>query len=155
IRSAHPTHSVAAFGPMAEQLIADHHLAKTPCGKGTPYGRLLDTDGNILFMGTDIGVMTFFHYVEEELESQLPFSPFTTQSFVLQSRDRHGNLLTTETRLFDPRRSRKRKLEKLVPFLKKSGLWNEIKIGRLNLILLSAADVLATCRKMARLGIYA
>src|SRR6476660_317534 len=57
VRSVHPTHSVAAFGPMAEQLIADHHLTKTPCGKGTPYGRLLDTDGHILFMGTDISAM--------------------------------------------------------------------------------------------------
>jgi aminoglycoside 3-N-acetyltransferase len=154
LRSAHPTHSVAAFGRLAEELISDHHLAKTPCGKGTPYGRLLDTGGNILFMGTDIGVMTFFHYVEEELESQLPFSPFTANVFTLQCRDMHGELRTTETRLFEPQRSRSRNLQKLVPFLKKRNVWREARVGRLVLILLSAEGVLSTCQEMIRLGIY-
>jgi aminoglycoside 3-N-acetyltransferase len=155
VRSVHPTHSVAAFGPLAEQLTADHHLAKTPCGEGTPYARLLSARGQILFMGTDIGVMTFFHHVEDKLESQFPFSPFTTEVFVLHSRDMNGNLLTTETRLFDPQCSRKRNLNKLVPFLKQRGVWNEIKVGRLTLILLSAEAVLSTCRELARHGIYA
>jgi len=154
LRSAHPTHSVAACGRLAEELIADHHRAKTPCGKGTPYGRLLDTGGNILFMGTDIGVMTFFHYVEEELESQLPFSPFTANVFTLQCRDKDGELRTTETRLFEPQRSRSRNLQKLVPFLKKRNVWREARVGRLVLILLSSEGVLSTCREMVRLGIY-
>jgi len=154
IRSSHPTHSVAAFGPLAEELIAGHHLAKTPCGKGTPYARLLDVNGHILLMGTDIGAMTFYHYVEEELEPQLPFSPFTTEVFTLHARDVNGTLVTTETRLFNPQRSRSRNLQKLVPFLKKRNLWNEIRIGRLPLILLSADGVRSTCREMALRGIY-
>jgi aminoglycoside 3-N-acetyltransferase len=155
VRSVHPTHSVAAFGPLAEQLIAGHYLAKTPCGEGTPYARLLDAGGQILFMGTDVSAMTFFHHVEEKLESQLPFSPFTTHVFVLQSRDMNGSLLTTETRLFDPQWSRKRNLHKLVPFLKERRAWNTVKVGRLSLILLSADAVLSTCRELARHGIYA
>jgi aminoglycoside 3-N-acetyltransferase len=155
VRSVHPTHSVAAFGTLAEQLTAGHHLAKTPCGEGTPYGHLLDAGGQILFMGTDISVMTFFHHVEEKLEPLLPFSPFTRDTFVLHSRDMKGNLLTTETRLFDPRWSRKRNLNKLIPFLKRHRVWNEFKVGRLTLILLSADAVLSTCRELAAHGIYA
>ncbi|NJS39886.1 MAG: AAC(3) family N-acetyltransferase [Rhodobacteraceae bacterium] len=35
-RSLHPTHSVTALGPLAEQLTATHHQATTPSGRGTP-----------------------------------------------------------------------------------------------------------------------
>jgi hypothetical protein len=106
-------------------------------------------------MGTGIGVMTFFHYVEEELEPQLPFSPFTSEVFVIASRDLQGNVRTTRTRLFDPQCSRSRNLNKLVPFLKRRNAWNEIRIGKLQLILLNAEAVVSTCREMARQGIYA
>src|SRR5467141_3960112 len=40
VRSLHPTHSVAAWGRKARELIADHELAGTPCGRATPWGRL-------------------------------------------------------------------------------------------------------------------
>lgn len=36
-RSLHPTHSISAFGPLAEQLTAGHQFAPTPSGRGTPY----------------------------------------------------------------------------------------------------------------------
>lgn len=64
IRSLHPTHSVAAIGPAAEELIADHELAGTPCGEGTPYSRLLDHGGQILLLGVGLRRNTCFHAVE-------------------------------------------------------------------------------------------
>src|SRR5262249_12540176 len=77
IRSAHPTHPVAAWGAKAAELTCDHHLAETPCGKQSPYLRLLDVEGKILFLGAEIAAMTFYHGVEEILEPRMPFSPFT------------------------------------------------------------------------------
>ena len=50
LRSVHPTHSVAAWGEPARALIADHHRAETPCGRGTPYHRLIEGDGRLLFL---------------------------------------------------------------------------------------------------------
>jgi aminoglycoside 3-N-acetyltransferase len=64
VRSLHPTHSVAALGPMAAELVADHELAATPCGAGTPYDRLLLADGQILFLGTGLQSNTAFHTLE-------------------------------------------------------------------------------------------
>jgi aminoglycoside 3-N-acetyltransferase len=37
VRSLHPTHSVCALGPLAEKLVADHHMAPERTGYGTPF----------------------------------------------------------------------------------------------------------------------
>lgn len=64
VRSLHPTHSVAAIGPLGETLIRDHEAASTPCGEGTPYARLLQLDGDILFLGVGLEANTAFHSIE-------------------------------------------------------------------------------------------
>jgi len=154
LRSVHPTHSVAVSGARAEHFIAQHYLATTPCGRGTPYCRLFDESGKILFMGTDIGVMTFYHFVEEEIQPQLPFSPFTENVYTLRSQDSYGNEVITRTRLFNPTYSAKRNLDKLAFHLKERGRWNEYRVGNVSLILLETAAVMSTCLELAKKGIY-
>jgi len=51
VRSVHPTHSVAVWGSRADAIVAGHELADTPCGRLTPYAKLLDYDGKILLAG--------------------------------------------------------------------------------------------------------
>ena len=82
LRSVHPTHSVAAWGARADELLKDHSKAQTPCGIHSPYARLNQVDGKILLLGVGIEAMTFFHALEEELESEMPFSPFTVSKDV-------------------------------------------------------------------------
>jgi aminoglycoside 3-N-acetyltransferase len=153
-RSVHPTHSVAAWGAKADDLLADHHLAKTPCGRSTPYGRLIEYDGKILFLGTDLGSMTFFHAIEEELEPSMPFSPFMAEVFSLRSRDQNGRELVATTRLFDPAYSRRRNIHKLVPVLQQEGAWKVGRVGRLRATLLEARQVLAAAQALASRGVY-
>src|SRR5258705_3295900 len=100
--------------------------------------RLLDQRGKILFLGTDISVMTFFHAIEEVLEPQMPFSPFTEEVFTLETRDAEGNTVFSRTRLFQPEYSRRRNLHKLVPMLKQQGWWREARLGGMKAILLHA-----------------
>jgi len=154
IRSVHPTHPVAAWGRFAVEMVKDHAKAGTPCGRQTPYGRLLDHEGKILFLGTDINVMTFFHAVEEILESQLPFSPFTKEVYSPKSRDEHGNLLVSQTRLFEPHYSRRRNIEKLIPVLRQRRWWGETHLGGLKAILLKASEVLEATSILASQRIY-
>ncbi len=152
IRSIHPTHPVAAWGRQSAELTRDHHLAETPCGKSSPFLRLLDVDGKILFLGTGIGPMTFFHSVEEILEPQMPVSPFTAERFELETRDAEGNVWNTKTRLFEPRLSRRRDMHMLQLALRRNGFWKEGRLGGLNVILLESRQVLETCREMAMQG---
>ncbi len=154
VRSVHPTHPVAAWGALAQSMTADHHLCNTPCGRQSPFGKLLDHNGRILFLGTGIGVLTFLHTLEEILESDMPFSAFTDEVFDLTSTTESGIILDTQSRLFDSSVSRKRNPNRLTPELKKGGHWAEAHLGTLDAILLEAQDVLETARSMAEDGIY-
>ncbi|HUG37119.1 MAG TPA: AAC(3) family N-acetyltransferase [Candidatus Limnocylindrales bacterium] len=154
LRSTHPTHAVAAWGAGAAEMLANHHLARTPCGEGSPYARLLERDGRILFLGAGIESMTFFHYVEEVLEPDMPFSPFTREELTLSSKDLAGRVLESKTRLFDPAVSRRRDLDRLRPVLRQDGVWTERRLGELSMVLLEARNVLTASRRLAAQGVY-
>ncbi len=66
LRSIHPTHSVAARGPRASDLIASHERCDTPCGHGTPYTKLIDLDASVLMFGASMNTYTLFHTAEDE-----------------------------------------------------------------------------------------
>lgn len=154
VRSVHPTHSVAVWGHDADAIAAGHHLAHTPCGAGTPFEALLTRDGKIVLLGTDIGVLTFFHLLEEMLESEFPVAPFTQEVFHLCSKTRDGVMLETSCRLFEPAVSQRRNLHKMVPYLKKAGAWREAKVGGLKVTVLAATAVAQTVRQMLQQGVY-
>jgi hypothetical protein len=103
-------------------------------------------------LGTGLQPMTFYHCVEELIEPLMPFSPFTAEEFTLQTKDVNGTLYMSRMRLFEPVRSAKRRMALMVPDLKRRGVWREARVGRLDLILLRASDVLDTCRAMAKDG---
>jgi len=64
-RSKHPTHSVAAIGKLAKRITEGHEDTKTPCGEGTPYLKVPELNGKILFLGATLESNTTFHSVEE------------------------------------------------------------------------------------------
>ena len=64
VRSKHPTHSVAAIGRQARDLIKDHEKAATANGEGTPYTRLAWGGGKILLLGVDQDRNTMLHAAE-------------------------------------------------------------------------------------------
>lgn len=154
VRSVHPTHPVACWGGDATAVAQSHYLSATPCGRGTPYEALMQRRGKILLLGTDIGVLTFYHHLEEVFEKDLPASPFTEEVFTLRSKTADGVIVETHNRLYEPNVSRRRNLHKLVPYLKKSGAWREGRVGRLRVTVLHAVEVESAMRKMHEQGVY-
>lgn len=65
VRSLHPTHSVASFGPATDRYLQDHEKSPTPCGWETPFGRLIRDQGIVLFIGATLESCTLFHSCEE------------------------------------------------------------------------------------------
>lgn len=65
IRGLHPTHSVAAIGRRATEMVEGHERDATPCSWTSPYGRLAAWGGKILLVGVGLDVCTFFHGCEE------------------------------------------------------------------------------------------
>ena len=153
-RSLHPTHSVAVLGPDADYFVRDHHLAGTPCGAGTPFCRLWEKNGKVLLLGVGVSAVTFFHCVEELLEKELPFSPFTSELFTMKCKVDGSIVETAPMRLYDPGVSARRELSVLEDALRKRGAWRQGKLGNLQLIVLKAADILSATRDLANQGIY-
>jgi aminoglycoside 3-N-acetyltransferase len=69
-RSAHPTHSVAAIGRRAEELVQGHEHTST-FGQKSPYGRYVNWGAKILFLGVNLRCNTTLHAVEDWLD--LPY----------------------------------------------------------------------------------
>ena len=67
IRSLHPTHSVAAWGPRAAEFIAGEENATSPCTPGGCWDRLREEDAKILLLGVTHNRNTFLHSVDEAL----------------------------------------------------------------------------------------
>lgn len=74
-RSIHPTHSVSAFGRDAEKMTRDHRQDITPVGPNSPFQKLRDMDGQILFIGCGLRPNTSMHGVEERVEPPYLFYP--------------------------------------------------------------------------------
>jgi aminoglycoside 3-N-acetyltransferase len=63
VRSAHPAFSLAALGPRAECLMADHSLSDD-IGDRSPVGKLYELDGHVLLLGVDHWNNTSLHLAE-------------------------------------------------------------------------------------------
>ena len=63
VRSAHPAFSLAALGPQAQYLVADHALEED-AGDRSPLGKLYELDGHVLLLGVDHWNNTSLHLAE-------------------------------------------------------------------------------------------
>lgn len=64
-RSIHPTHSVAALGPLAEELTRAHLKDGTNFGAGSPFGKMLEHGGKVVGLGINFGPVTYYHVYED------------------------------------------------------------------------------------------
>ncbi len=65
VRSVHPTHSCAAVGSDAKWFVGEHQLDDTPVGAHSPFRKLREAKGKILFLGCGTEPNTSMHGVEE------------------------------------------------------------------------------------------
>ena len=81
VRSLHPTHSIAAYGPEAESYVAGEENITTPCGPEGCWGRLAKVGAKILLLGVIHNRNTFVHSVEEmcQVPERLTAEPVTFQ----------------------------------------------------------------------------
>lgn len=125
LRSLHPTHSVAAIGPGAADLVRDHELSPTPCGVDTPFGRLAGSDqGYVLFLGADLRSNTMFHHAEEDARVDYHMQKEPVTATVV---DCDG--ATRTVRLWLHRYGPERDYPRAEPYLRDSGILTFGRIG--------------------------
>jgi aminoglycoside 3-N-acetyltransferase len=96
-RSLHPTHSVAAWGRLAGELTAGHHLADTPCAVSSPYGKARQTDAYVVLIGIGLERCTAIHHAEEIVAPEVYLAP-PEQAEAYWCRDRAGRVHTVRLR---------------------------------------------------------
>ena len=83
-RSLHPTHSVCGIGAEVARLLCDHHLDTTPVGAHSPFRRLREVGGQLLFLGCGMRPNTSMHGVEELVEPPYLFDARTTYTLIAE-----------------------------------------------------------------------
>ncbi|MGB9717232.1 MAG: aminoglycoside N(3)-acetyltransferase [Thermoproteota archaeon] len=148
-RSKHPTHSVAAIGGKARSIIEGHEGAETPCGKGTPYLKIPELGGKILFIGASLESNTSFHAVEELAKLYYHLQPEPTLCRI----EMDGNVV--EKRCFLHAYGTPRAFEEKKEELVKHGVARIGYIGRARSILVDARKIIEfTLRKIEEDRLY-
>lgn len=83
LRSIHPTHSVCGVGRMARDLLDDHFRDTTPVGPNSPFSRLRELGGQILYIGCGLRPSTFMHGVEEHVVPPYLYGEDVTYKIIL------------------------------------------------------------------------
>lgn len=96
-RSLHPTHSVCALGRLAEEWVEGHDRCSSPCGSGSPFDRLVASDGWILRLGTS--VLTLGHWLQDR--ASVP-GIYLRETRRLRVFDEEGRMRWVETLVFRP-----------------------------------------------------
>lgn len=65
IRSLNPSQSTCAIGPMARELLSEHHLSPFTCGEKSPLAKIAKHGGQILGLGLPPGYTTLYHVLED------------------------------------------------------------------------------------------
>ena len=133
LRSMCPTHSCCAAGAQARFVTEGHRLDQTPCGPNSPFARVRELHGKILFLGCSMRYNTTMHAVEELVEPDYLFGACCEYAMT----DRDGLAYRQLCRAHDFRGVSQR-YERLEPLLEGA----EIRVGNV-----CAADCrLADCK---------
>lgn len=154
VRSLHPTHPILVHGPDAESIVAAHSNCLYPCGPGTPFDRLLELDGKVVFFNVEFAVFTFFHYLEHMVSTDLPFPLYTDRPMVVPVVDRDGGHTTVTTYVYSREAIQRRRFPVLEAELRRRGLIKSRRIGNGEVLAIRVRDAVECVEDMRRHGRY-
>ncbi len=153
-RSAHPTHSVLAWGREAARLVEDHDKCLFPCGRQTPFDKFRTLNGKVLFFDVPFNTFTFIHYIEDLIKNELPFPLYRKEPIPVDILGSEGRKITVRTYVFSEDAVSRRRPLVLKKHLLKKDLIRIEKIGRTGLMLVSAEDAIRCTREMLSENVY-
>jgi len=137
IRSYHPTEPVAAWGAKAYEYINEHTEKNTPYHWNSPYGKLIQHGGKILYIGVTLdNAGTHLHTLEDALDVGVPV--YYSKEFKLQVIDYEGNDKFVTTKVHNPETSKKRRCDELLPMFLREGVYSEVMIGQAKTLVFDA-----------------
>jgi len=135
VRSLHPSHSLACQGPGNDKLCLEHELRETPCGSGTPYERMVQTNASVLMFGATLDSYTLFHTAEDA--ARVPYL-YLSEHMTLKTRRADGRVVEVRSRRQNMGISRR--FRETVDWLEQEGLLLRRKLGKGELLFIPRAD---------------
>ena len=143
-RSEHPTEPVSCIGPDAEYFTQTHFGEKTPYTKNSPFYKLTEKKGKILYIGvTFANAGTSLHLLEDAV-SNFKFPVYYPTAFNVKVQKENGELKEMEIFVHDPAQSKKRKCDALIPLFEEAGVLFHSKIGKAPTLVVSANGMYET-----------
>ena len=138
VRSLHPTEPVSAIGPLAEYFTKDHFNQLTPYNKNSPFYRVGEKKGKILYIGVTLSMAgTSLHTLEDAFED-FKFPVYYPAVFDFDVIDNKGVKHKIKTKVHNPEWSKQRKCDDLIPMFEQEGVLKKVKIGQADTLLLDA-----------------
>lgn len=153
-RSAHPTHSLAAWGKNAEILMAGHELSKSPYDELSPYKKLLDLNVKSFCIGVNFDHMIMIRVVDD-LWKEYPIMPYIPgKVYQVPVKLADGSIVNVQTPCHDPQYfSLERRNMKMFPYMKDFITFGSL--GKAYTWVLPAQDMFRVQQECAAQGIYA
>jgi aminoglycoside N3'-acetyltransferase len=152
VRSVHPTHPVAALGARAAWLVAGHEESPTPFGPETPFGRLYESDGQVLLLGVGLESMTLVHVVEDLMGDRFPVAVYEEEPARLQVLTHDGGLRQLSVRLHAAAVSVRRDSSVLLRPLLEQNIAHRSTLAGIEMTLVEARGLVAMLRIEAQEG---
>jgi aminoglycoside 3-N-acetyltransferase len=156
LRSLHPLSSVAAQGPLAEELLQDNLNERLPLPHGTdsPYYRICRAGGTVLGLGVAlIKAMTILHVAEEACDANWPVPGFFYKR-KFRVVDREGVVLEAVVRERRPEYVRSLILSAVRRDLLREGLLREYSIDGVRIATADARGVFEYMQERQKTSTY-
>lgn len=156
-RSLNPTHSVAAVGPLAAQITADHANSRTPFDEHSPWRYLLELNAWMVFVGVANRLLpvSAYHHFDELLEPELGVRVYHPEAFDVVVRDDEGRERHMTTYGHDPDTGRRRDYDRVCEHQVKMGVLQRSRVGAINLWAGQLQPLFESYRDLARQGLKA
>lgn len=128
LRSAHPTEPVCVWGKEALWYTEKHEVDGTAYGPNSPFKKLADKGGKILYIGVTLDNAGTSLHVLEDMVTDFKFPVYYPEIFTVQVK-KDGRLFEVKTKVHNPEQSKKRKCDGLLPRFEQTGTAEKMKIG--------------------------
>ncbi len=130
VRSWSPTEPVSAWGPDAEWFVEGHAYKSTPYDADSPFARLAQRQGKILYIGvTLINAGTSLHLLEDAVED-FPLAVYHPKTFPVTVVAPDGQEHHWSVKVHNPDVSVLRRCDDLLPLFEREGIAQRVKLGQ-------------------------
>ncbi len=142
MRSESPTEPVCCFGPKADWFTNGHLGETTPYTKNSPFARLAEANGKILYIGVTLDNAGTSLHVLEDAVADFKYPVYYPEVFRVSVKQTNGNLVPVSVKVHNPEQSAKRRCDELLPLFEAKGVMKRSTIGEAQTLIFDAAKML-------------